>query len=200
MRITNAKFITSATKKEDMPRTNAPEIAVAGRSNVGKSSFINFIANNGKLCRTSSEPGRTRLVNYFEMNSGQFYFIDLPGYGYAKVGKDEQAKWAKGIQDYFEYSEDLKHVFVLVDVRREPSDLDLVLINMLIAYSLPFTVIGTKADKLSKVQLSSNIGAIASRLKIGRDNVIPTSASAKMGKESVLDKIEQIIGVTENIE
>lgn len=147
--IKQAKFVTSVADASKMPDYGVPEIAIAGKSNVGKSSFINFMVNQNKLAKTSQEPGRTRLLNYFEINNGEYYFVDLPGYGYAKVNKQEKQKWGGLIENYLRTSNRLINVFVLVDMRHEPTDDDKMLINYLYSYNIPFTIIATKADKLS---------------------------------------------------
>ena len=151
--IKQAKFIISVADGKNIPTYDAPEIAIAGKSNVGKSSFINFMVNQNKLAKTSQEPGRTRLLNYFEINNGEYYFVDLPGYGYAKVNRQEKQKWGALIENYFQTSENLINVFVLVDIRHEPTDDDKMLINYLYSYRIPFTIIATKADKLSLIHI-----------------------------------------------
>lgn len=194
MIIKNAKFITSVADGKALLDTGKTEIAVAGRSNVGKSSFINFLCNNGKLARTSSEPGRTRLLNYFEINGGEFFIVDLPGYGYAKVAKGEKEKWGSMIEGYLTGSQNLKNVFVLLDSRHEPTDDDKMLVNFLFSYQIPFTIIATKADKLSRQEQQKNKQMIASTMGVGIGNVIMTSSVAKSGKDEVLARIEQILG------
>ena len=153
--IKNAEFITSAAKKEQFIRPEKPMIAVCGKSNVGKSSFINMLANRKKLAKTSSEPGRTRLVNYFDF--GQFILADLPGYGFAKVSKAEKEKWAKTLSAFFEKKEDISHVLMLVDCRHDPTADDVQMIEFLNYHVIPFTIVLTKADKLSKMQLSKHV-------------------------------------------
>lgn len=193
MEIKSAKFIISVADGGNIPDYGLPEIAVAGKSNVGKSSFINFMTNHGKLAKTSSEPGRTRLVNFFEINNGEFYFVDLPGYGYAKVSKEEQKKWGPMIEGYLQNSPNLKHVLVLLDIRHEPSKDDMVLINYLFHYNYQFSIIATKADKLSKMQQKKALHILASKVGIGIDNIYPISSSHKTGKEAVLERLQQIL-------
>lgn len=195
--IKQAKFVTSVADSKNILDCNAPEIAIAGKSNVGKSSFINFMVNINKLAKTSQEPGRTRLLNYFEINSGEYYFVDLPGYGYAKVNQAEKRKWGALIEDYFQTSKNLINVFVLVDIRHEPTDDDKMLINYLFAYHIPFTIIATKSDKLSRAQQQKCRSQIASSLCVGVNDIILTSATAKTGKEQVLARID---GLLENAE
>ena len=185
--------MVSVADGKDIKDFGAPEIAIAGKSNVGKSSFINFMVNQSKLAKTSSEPGRTRLLNYFEINNGEYYFVDLPGYGYAKAPKGEKDKWGALIENYLRTSENLINVFVLVDIRHEPTDDDKMLINYLYAYHIPFTVIATKADKLSRAQQQRAIGVISSALAIGRQDLIVTSAEKKTGKDAVLARIDVLL-------
>ncbi len=191
--IKQAKFITSVASQSKLPDFRSPEIAIAGKSNVGKSSFINMMVGQKKLARASSEPGRTRLLNFFEINGGEFYFVDLPGYGYAKVNKAEKAKWGGLIESYLRQSANLINVFVLIDIRREPNEDDRMLLQYLYAYSIPFTVIATKADKLSKLQQGKFKQAIASALGVGSGDIILTSAQTGEGKEDVFRRIDQLL-------
>ena len=195
--IKQAKFVTSVADASKMPDYGVPEIAIAGKSNVGKSSFINFMVNQNKLAKTSQEPGRTRLLNYFEINNGEYYFVDLPGYGYAKVNKQEKQKWGGLIENYLRTSNRLINVFVLVDMRHEPTDDDKMLINYLYSYNIPFTIIATKADKLSRAQQQKCLSVIATALCVGTKDILVTSASAKTGKENVLARIEMLLANTE---
>lgn len=191
--IKNATFLKSYTDPSSIPSENIPEFVFVGKSNVGKSSLINCLVNQKKLARTSSEPGLTRLINYFEINGGSFYFVDLPGYGFAKVSKDEKKKWTKMIEGYFELSKNIAAVFVLIDIRRSPSEDDLIMVNYLFTKNIPFFIIATKADKLSKNQIAAQRAEIANALKIGIDNVIVSSSENGKGKKEILDKIAQII-------
>ena len=197
MVIKNAEFITSAGTVEQIIKGDTPEIAVVGRSNVGKSSFINFMCNQGRLAQTSKEPGRTRLINYFNVNKGEFVFVDLPGYGFAKVNDNEKAKWGKIIEAYLRESTGLKNVFVLLDIRREPNADDVQMLNYLYHYNIPFTIIATKGDKLSRSAGLTRKRQIANALKVGIGNVILTSSLSKSGKQEVLDRIEAILNVEE---
>lgn len=193
MEIKNAKFVQSVSNGKVIPSFDAPEIAIAGKSNVGKSSFINFMVNQNKLARTSGDPGRTRLVNFFEINGGEFYFVDLPGYGYAKVSKEEKAKWGPMIEGYLENGKNLVHVFVLLDIRHDPTKDDMQMINYLFHFNFPFSIIATKADKLSKMQQKKALQNIATKVGIGVDNIYTVSSSEKTGKREILDRIAQIL-------
>lgn len=197
--IKQAKFIVSVADGKNIQDFGAPEIAIAGKSNVGKSSFINFMVNQSKLAKTSSEPGRTRLLNYFEINNGEYYFVDLPGYGYAKAPKGEKEKWGVLIENYLRTSQNLINVFVLVDIRHEPSDDDKMLINYIYSYHIPFTVIATKADKLSRAQQQKAKAVIAAALAIGQGDLLVTSAEKKTGKDAVLARIDNLLAHAEQL-
>ncbi|MBE5745004.1 MAG: YihA family ribosome biogenesis GTP-binding protein [Clostridiales bacterium] len=189
--IKNATFITSAARAEQFIRPEKPMIAVCGKSNVGKSSFINMLANRKKLAKTSSEPGRTRLVNYFDF--GEFILADLPGYGFARVSKGEKEKWAKTLDAFFRHKEEISHVFMLVDARHDPTADDVQMMQFLHYHALPFTVVLTKADKLSKMKLKEHIRAIAADLYLGIENLLATSSETGYGKAEVLAKIRNVI-------
>lgn len=191
--IKQAKFVISVADANAIPDYGAPEIAIAGKSNVGKSSFINFMTNQNKLAKTSSEPGRTRLINFFEINKGEYYFVDLPGYGYARVNKTEKEKWGGLIESYLQKSPNLINVFMLVDIRHEPTEDDKIMVKYLYATGTPFTLIATKSDKLSRVQQTKAKQVIANAFGVGVKDIILTSASAKTGKEEVLARINSLI-------
>lgn len=193
MVIKNAEFLTSVALGSTLPNSVAPEIAIAGKSNVGKSSFINFLVNQKSLAKTSSTPGRTRLVNFFSINKGEFYLVDLPGYGYAKVNDAEKEKWAQLIENYIQTSPMLKNVFLLVDCRLEPTDNDRLLIQFLYSINIGCTIVATKCDKLSKMQRNIMRKKIANGLAVGEENVYMTSANKKIGKEEILARIDQIL-------
>ena len=189
----NAEFITSAATKSQFLKPEKPIIAVCGKSNVGKSSFINMLANRKKLAKVSKDPGRTRLVNYFDM--GDFILADLPGYGYARVSKEEKLKWGRLLDDFFADKSAIAHVFSLADIRHDPTADDKQMIEYLNYHILPFTVIATKADKLSRAQAQRSIINIAATYKCGTGNIIVTSSETRQGLDEVLEKIEQIISV-----
>lgn len=193
--VKNATFITSAATKEQFIKPDKPMIAVCGKSNVGKSSFINMLANRKKLAKTSSEPGRTRLVNYFDF--GEFILADLPGYGFARVSKTEKAKWAKTLDAFFADKENVSHVFMLVDSRHDPTADDVQMIQFLNFHIIPFTVLLTKADKLSRMKCKEHLRAIAADLYLGEKNLIATSAETGQGKTEVLEKIYSVIHLEE---
>lgn len=193
MIIKNAQFKTSYASFKKGDGFGVGEIAVAGKSNVGKSSFINYLANYGGLAKTSSTPGKTKLINYFSVNNGEFMLVDLPGYGFAKVGEDEKRKWDKMIGSYLTTSENLKGVIVLVDIRHEPTALDKQMIAYLHHYHVPFFVVATKSDKLSKAQITKQKSVVANALSLGTSDVLTVSSLRKEGKEAVLDKMENLL-------
>jgi len=192
MIIKNAEYVTSIVSKK-LFGGNAPEIAIAGRSNVGKSSFINMLTNRKKLARSSSEPGRTRMLNYFSINGGEFYLVDLPGYGYAKVTDKERDSWKGLIEYYLQKSENLKCVFLIVDIRREPTDLDLQLADYFKYYNIPFVLIATKADKLSKVAAKNARTVIAKGYDLAEEDVLLVSSLSGIGRDDVLSALSKHI-------
>lgn len=191
MIIKNAEFLKSAADKSGFMTFDKPVIAVCGRSNVGKSSFINMLSNRKKLARTSREPGRTRLVNYFDF--GEFVLADLPGYGFAQVSKGEKMKWARTIENFFASSKNIDHAFLLLDLRREPNADDIDFINYLNHYIIPFTIICTKSDKFAKTRIKPAVKSIADRLALGEDNLIAVSNENSYGKEKVLMRLDSIM-------
>ena len=193
MMIKKAKFLPSQSRFESFPQQGMPEIAMAGKSNVGKSSLINSLTRHSKLARTSSEPGKTRLINYYAINE-DFLLVDLPGYGFARAPKSEQDKWAQMIEGYLTGSQQLKHVFHLVDIRHAPTREDQMMTEYLRHYDIPFTVIATKADKLSKAQRSRSIPVICRTLVVQPWEVMTYSSEDLTGREALLDKIDEILG------
>ncbi len=191
MVIKNATFITSAASPSQFIKPDKPIIAVVGKSNVGKSSFINMLANQKKLAKTSDTPGRTRLVNYFDF--GEFVLADLPGYGYAKVSKSEKEKWGATMQKFFEDKSNASYVFSLVDIRHKPTADDVMMVNFLHSCAFSFSFIATKADKLSKMQVKKNVEDIARFFAVTKQNVIAVSSQTRQGKEEVLAKLDEIL-------
>ncbi|MDE6411136.1 MAG: ribosome biogenesis GTP-binding protein YihA/YsxC [Clostridia bacterium] len=189
----DAKFITSAATAAQFIKPDKPMIAIAGKSNSGKSTLINLLAGQKRLAKTSSEPGRTRLVNYFDF--GSFILADLPGYGYAAVSKAEQEKWGKTLDSFFAQKEDIAHVFLLGDIRRDPSADDMQMVTYLNYHILPFTVIATKSDKLSRMKQKERVRAVANAYGLGIDNVISVSGLTGEGKDKLLAKINTVISL-----
>lgn len=190
MIINNANFVLSAVKPIHYPTTEMPEVAFAGRSNVGKSSLINKLLNRKKLVKTSGTPGRTRTLNFFEIN-GCFMFVDLPGYGYAKVAAKEQKKWGPMIESYIKQRMNLKAVVVILDIRRDaPGPKDFDLINWLKFYNIPMILVLTKSDKLSKTSIIKQKEKTALSLSEAKDNLIIFSAKSGFGKNLIWEAIE----------
>ena len=192
MIVKKAKFIQSMSAVRAFPDQGLPEIAMAGKSNVGKSSLINNLTRNSKLAHTSSEPGKTRLVNLYLINEA-FFLVDLPGYGFAKASKAEKDTWGNMIEGYLRGSKNLKRVFQLVDLRHEPTKDDVLMVEYLRHYDIPFTVVATKADKLSKAQRGRNIPLICRTLNVQPWEVLVHSSKDDTGRDALLDLIEQEI-------
>ena len=189
MTIRSAKFILSLDRLRPFPGQGLPEIAMAGKSNVGKSSMINSVLGNSKLARISSAPGKTRLINFFKVND-QCWLVDLPGYGFAKAPKAERDRWAAMIEGYLQGSEHLKRVLHLVDIRHEPTRDDQMMVEYLRHYDIPFTVVATKADKLSKAARGRSIPVICRTLAVQPWEVIPYSSEDGTGRERILELLE----------
>lgn len=194
MIIKKAKFLLSQSKFGGFPQQGMPEIAMAGKSNVGKSSLINSLTRHSKLARTSSEPGKTRLINYYSINE-EFLLVDLPGYGFARAPKSEQEKWSQMIEGYLTGSQQLRHVFHLVDIRHAPTKEDQMMTEYLRHYDIPFTVIATKADKLSKAQRSRSIPVICRTLAVQPWEIMTYSSEDLTGRDALLDRIDEILGL-----
>lgn len=192
MQVHSAKFVTSATNLNNDKISNYKQIAFVGRSNVGKSSLINMLVGNGKLCKTSSTPGRTRLINYFLIND-DVYFVDLPGYGFAKASKSEVDGWQSMIEPYLVENKNLKCVCMLVDSRIEPTAQDKQMLNFLNYYRIPFIIIATKCDKFGKSQIKPQMQKIANALGVGKDNVYASSSENRYGRLEILDKFSQFL-------
>lgn len=195
MIIKEANLDIIATRRSQYPDNGRPEFLLVGRSNVGKSSFINTILGRKNLAYTSSKPGKTQTLNFYGVNDS-FYLIDVPGYGYATVDKNTQAKFGMMIEEYLEKREQLKRVFMLVDFRHKPTEDDLLMYNFLKYYNLPVTVIATKADKISGSKKEKNLKTLLKDLDlvIGDDLVVFSSVT-KLGVKEVLNKIEDIVDV-----
>ena len=197
MKIKDATFITSVASKDKFYKTNKPIIAVAGKSNVGKSSLINMLANKKKLAKTSVTPGRTRLINYFDF--GEFILADLPGYGFAKVSKEEKKKWADLLETFLA-TENITLLLSLVDIRHDPTADDKMMVNYLYHYAVPFSLIATKSDKLSKTRIKPRLKEIATELKVGIADVTASSAENGAGKQEIFAIIEQAINAKKQAE
>lgn len=193
MKIKKAELLITAGRKDQYPDTDVVEIAFAGKSNVGKSSLINSLVNRKKLARTSSAPGKTQTVNFYNVND-EFNFVDLPGYGYAKVSKSERENWAKMINIYLNERDALTEVVLLIDCRHEPSENDKMMYDWIKSCGFSGYVIATKCDKLSKNQLFKNISMIKKSLQVPEnDYIVPFSSLKKTNLDKVWDLIENKI-------
>ena len=192
MKIISAEFIKSAVKRSDYPEELLPEVAFAGRSNVGKSSLINTVVNRKHLVRTSSSPGRTQTLNFFRINN-QVQFVDFPGYGFAKVPLHVKAQWKSMVENYLKNRRTLKLVIILLDIRRVPSPDDISLIQWLEAFVIAFLIVLTKADKLSKNKCSSQEKIIQDSLLIRKEEMICFSAVTRKGRQEILQHIMRVI-------
>lgn len=189
MEIKQAEFIISAVKRDQYPKDELPEVAFVGRSNVGKSSIINALTNRKKLVKVSGTPGKTRLINFFLINNNS-YFVDLPGYGYAKISKEQKKDWGKIIETYLKERDALKKVILLLDCRRVPNEDDILMYNWIKHYGYNCMIISTKSDKLNKSELSKSERIIRKTLSLGDNETISFFSSLKkVGREELLDKI-----------
>jgi len=192
MEIKKAEFITSLADYGPFEGKGLPQIAVVGKSNVGKSTLINKLCRRNKLARTSATPGKTRLINIFLLNDS-FHLVDLPGYGFAKVDKKEKLRWGQMMQDYFTCSEELLHVLCLVDIRHDPTEDDLTMNRFLRETGIPFTVVATKADKISRGARSKYLAPICRGLLVQPWEVICFSGEDGTGRDTLLEKLEEIL-------
>ena len=200
MIIKNAAFVTSSSNLSQCPPPKRPEFAFIGRSNVGKSSLINMLTGRKKLAKVSSKPGKTQLINHFDMDE-TWYLVDLPGYGWAKVSKNDRSKWGEMIHDYLLERENLANLYVLIDVRHPPQPNDTEFIDWLGQKNLPFALVFTKTDKLSKNKVQSSIARYRRFLKSTWEELppmIPTSSVTGEGKDLLLAHIEDCITLYEN--
>lgn len=176
-----------------LPDSPHPEVAFAGKSNVGKSSLINALMNRKALARTSAQPGKTQTINYYNVNDA-VYFVDLPGYGYARASEEVKAKWGKMIEDYLHKSKQLKAVFLLIDIRHEPSGNDRIMYDWIVNKGYHPIIIATKLDKINRSQIQKQVKLIKTTLQVEPDTVIiPFSAETKRGREEIYDIIDAII-------
>jgi GTP-binding protein len=187
-----AEFITSAADVTGFPESNLPEIAFIGRSNVGKSSMINALLGRKKLVKVGNTPGKTRLINFFNVDN-KYMFVDLPGYGYAKVSKAERKKWGKLIENYITKRSQLKACVLIIDCRRIPADDDFLMIDLLSDNEIPIILTATKSDKLSSGKLQKHLQDIAMELEIPENAVIPFSAVKKNGLTDIWANIDEIL-------
>ncbi|MCR2043271.1 ribosome biogenesis GTP-binding protein YihA/YsxC [Anaerosalibacter massiliensis] len=195
MKITSAELQTIAVNKEKYPKDNLFEIAFAGKSNVGKSSLINTLVNRKALARTSSRPGKTQTINFYNINK-EFRFVDLPGYGYARVSKKEQKKWADMIEEYLHYRKNLIEVIHVIDIRHEPGEHDKSMYEWIKYYGFNGIVVATKADKISRGQWEKHKNIIQNKLGVeNKKLIVPFSAQKRTNKDEVWKVIEEILEV-----
>ena len=187
----NLETVCGITSK--LPENTLPEVAFAGKSNVGKSSLINALMNRKALARTSSQPGKTQTINFYNVN-GEIYFVDLPGYGFAKVSEEVKAKWGKMIENYLHKSKQLKAVFLLIDIRHEPGNNDKVMYQWIVKQGYSPIIIATKLDKIKRSQIEKQIKIIKAALQTAPDTtVIPFSAESKQGREEIYDILAEFL-------
>ena len=193
MRIKRAEFITSLTGGQHIPDGELPQIAVVGKSNVGKSSLINCLCNQNKLARVSGEPGKTRLINLYRINDA-FYLVDLPGYGYARVSRGMQEDWGRMMDSYFAGTQSLLHILHLVDMRHEPGANDVQMQAWIQHNGVPCTVVATKCDKLSRAQQQKAALVLCRTLGVQPWNVQPFSSVTRAGREELLARVGKVLG------
>ena len=193
MKITDVKLTVQAVRRSQYPEVDLPEFMLVGRSNVGKSSFINTLVNRKNIAYTSGKPGKTQTLNFYLVNDS-FYLVDVPGYGYAAVNKKVQEKFGKMIEEYLEKRDELIRVFRLIDFRHKPTEDDKLMYNFLKYYNIPVTIVATKVDKVgtSKIEKNKKIILDTLDLVVGDDLVLFSSVT-KLGKEDILRKIEQLV-------
>ena len=193
MKINNVELTLSAVRQSQYPEDKKPEFLLVGRSNVGKSSFINSITERRSIARVSSKPGKTQTLNFYYINN-DFYFVDVPGYGYASVSKETQAKFGKMIEEYIENRDCLERVFMLVDFRIKPTQDDLLMYNFLKYYNLPVTIVATKVDKVSRNDRDKQVKIINETLNVSEeDRLVLYSIKTKLGKSEIHKEIEEIV-------
>lgn len=187
----NLETVCGITSK--LPENRLPEIAFAGKSNVGKSSLINGLMNRKSLARTSSQPGKTQTINYYNINNAM-YFVDLPGYGYATANEKVKAQWGKMIEDYLHQSKKIRAIFLLIDIRHAPSENDRIMYDWILDRGYKPIIIATKSDKIKRSQLTKQIQLIRDTLDVVDDTiVIPFSALSKQGREDIYDLLDQLL-------
>ena len=198
MKIIKSDLHAIAVGPKQYPQDELPEIAFAGRSNVGKSSFINSMLNRVNLARTSGKPGKTRTINFYIIND-EFRFVDLPGYGYAQVSKTEKEKWGHIIEEYLNNRKNLKEIALIVDIRHEPTSQDVMMYNWIKSFGYSGIVIATKADKISKGQWQKNIKQIKNKLEVENSNLIlPYSSEKKINVEKAWEIFEEILDLNKD--
>ena len=196
MVITNVSLETVCGITSKLPVNDKPEVAFAGKSNVGKSSLINVLMNRKSLARTSAQPGKTQTINYYNINDA-LYFVDLPGYGYAKVSESVKAKWGKMIEDYLHKSKQLKRVFLLIDIRHAPSENDRIMYDWIVKNGYVPVIVATKLDKINRSQVQKQLKLIKETLQVVEGTVlIPFSAQTRQGRDEIYEILDSILEVS----
>ncbi|MDE7222464.1 MAG: ribosome biogenesis GTP-binding protein YihA/YsxC [Acetatifactor sp.] len=193
MIIKNAALETVCGITSKLPENSMPEVAFSGKSNVGKSSLINSLMNRKNLARTSSQPGKTQTINFYNVN-GEIYFVDLPGYGYARANESIKAQWGKMIENYLHQSRQLRAVFLLIDIRHKPSENDCIMYDWILGHGFKPIIIATKLDKIKRSQIQKQIKLLRETLGAEKDTlIIPFSAVTRQGREEIYEVIEEIL-------
>ena len=194
MNFKNPKFEISAVKPSQYPKNNLPQIVLVGKSNVGKSSFINTILNRKNLARTSNTPGKTRQINFYNIDNS-FYFVDLPGYGYSKLSKQEQVNMGKFIEDYLEKCQNISLIIQLLDIRHDPTNDDILMLDYIKKINLPFMLVANKADKIAVTKVDDQIKNIKEYLKISFTPLLPFSSERRIYVDDVVTNIDKFINL-----
>lgn len=193
MNVNNVELTAVCGRKDQYPNTELPEVAFVGKSNVGKSSLINCMVNRKSLARTSQNPGKTRTINFYNIEN-IVHFVDLPGYGYARAAKSEIAKWGKMIEEYLLERSQLKSIILLIDIRHQPSDNDKIMYDWLKHYGYKIIIVTTKSDKLKRSQINKHISIISKSLQLDKEDLlVPFSSETKDGREKLWDIIKNVI-------
>ena len=194
MQIKNPKFEISAVSKKQYPKGDLPEIVLVGKSNVGKSSFVNTMVGRKNLARTSNTPGKTRQINFYNMDN-KFYFVDLPGYGFSKMSKQEKVISGKYIEEYLEEGKNVALIILILDIRHNPTEDDLLMYDYILKSNLPFMVITNKADKIAVTKVDNEVQRIKETLGISYSTILPFSAERKIYTDKVWEEIEKFLNI-----
>lgn len=199
MNVNQVQFVISAVKPQQYPTAALPEVAFAGRSNVGKSSILNTLVNRKNLARVGATPGKTREINFFNVEN-RLHLVDLPGYGYASVSKDRKAAWGESIETYLKFRQQLKLLVLLVDIRHAPSEDDRIMFDWMKQGNVPHAVVATKADKISRGQVKPRLQAIRTALGAGEETpIVPFSSETRQGRDEVWALIEERLGLKDPV-
>lgn len=200
MNVTKVELETVCGVTSKLPENTLPEFAFAGKSNVGKSSLINALMNRKSFARTSAQPGKTQTINFYNINEA-LYFVDLPGYGYAKVSQELKAKWGKMIEGYLKKSKQLRCIFLLVDIRHEPSENDKNMYDWIVYHGFEPVIIATKLDKINRSQIAKQVKVLRMGLGLPKETkLIPFSAETKQGRDEIWEIMEELLGLEEEEE